>query len=154
MLNCVGDYGYKLPSHILLNPLKAGANPEIFNLVNKRFVLSQEPDEKQKFNTGTLKELTGDTTINARNLYSDNCKVKLTSSLFLEANKLPNLDAVNDALYRRIDVTPFVTKAVSKEEYESAENKTNLNISNPYYKTDRISISIWNCIISLFETIF
>jgi hypothetical protein len=50
----------------------------------------------------TLKELTGDKTIYARQLYSGNCNSKLSLSLLFECNDMPKLDEVNDATVRRI----------------------------------------------------
>ena len=34
-----GNYGYKLPTSVLMQPLKLGSNPEIANMNCKRFVL-------------------------------------------------------------------------------------------------------------------
>ena len=61
-----GDYGYVLPSNILLNTLKTGSNPELANCNFKRFVLVREPDDNHKLNCATIKELTGGNKINAR----------------------------------------------------------------------------------------
>ncbi len=136
MLLTCGEYGYKLPSSILLREIKEGANPELANMDCVRFTLAQEPDRNKKINSSTLKELSGDDTLNVRGLYSSKCKIKLLLTMLLEANDLPKLDEVNPALSRRMDITPFTTRAVSKEDYELAEDKTGLVISNPYYKTD------------------
>ena len=54
-----------------------------------------------------MKELTGDSTINSRSLYSDNCKVDINLTLVLECNELPKMDEVNDAIIRRTRVIPL-----------------------------------------------
>jgi len=101
-----------------LKEIKQGANPEVANLDCVRFALLQEPDRNKKINASTLKELTGDKTLNVRGLYSNKCNIQLKQTTILEANDLPKLDEVNPALSRRMDITPFVSRAVSQEDYE------------------------------------
>jgi phage/plasmid-associated DNA primase len=138
MLETCGKYGYKLPTNVLIKPIKEGANPEVANMDCKRFCLTSEPDKKQKIVSSTLKDITGEKTFNVRSLYSNKCNITLKQSLILEANELPVLDEVNDALYRRMDVTPFVCSAVSQEDYDNAneEMRKYMIIANPYYKTE------------------
>jgi phage/plasmid-associated DNA primase len=136
MMKTTGNYGYKLSSSVLLNEIKEGANPQIANLHQKRFALSTEPSDKKTMCSSTLKELTGDKTINARMAYSNNCNVNLCLSLFLECNNLPKMDEVNDAVERRIRTIPFVSSFKSAEDYERTLDKTNVFIGNPRYKTD------------------
>ena len=88
-MKAIGQYGYKIPSSTLLAPIKDGGNPQIANLDKKRFALAQEPDKNKAICSSTMKELTGDDNINTRKLYSEECEVKLTLSLFLECNELP-----------------------------------------------------------------
>lgn len=135
MLKTVGNYGYKLPSSLLLAEIKSGPNPEVAKLDGIRYGLITEPDKKKNIVASTLKEITGEPVLNARDIYSSKCKIELALSLVMEANDLPPIDEVNDAIYRRIDVTPFVAKAVSQEDYDAAEDKTNLMVGNPYYKS-------------------
>jgi phage/plasmid-associated DNA primase len=136
MLKTCGHYGYKLTSSVLLNEIKEGANPQIANLNNKRFALSTEPSHKKKMCSSTLKELTGDKTINARMNYSNECDITLCLSLFLECNALPKLDEVNDAIERRIRTIPFISSFKSADDYEKTNDKTNVFIGNPIYKSD------------------
>jgi phage/plasmid-associated DNA primase len=136
MMKTAGNYGYKLSSSVLLNEIKEGANPQIANLHQKRFALSTEPSDKKTMCSSTLKELTGDKTINARMAYSNKCDITLCLSLFLECNNLPKMDEVNDAVERRIRTIPFVSSFKSMEDYECTLDKTNVFIGNPRYKTD------------------
>ena len=65
-LSTFGNYGYVLPSNVLLNPLKTGSNPEVANLKYKRLVIAREPYSQFKINCSTIKELTGGNDLNAR----------------------------------------------------------------------------------------
>jgi phage/plasmid-associated DNA primase len=136
MLKTVGNYGYKLPSAVLLSEIKEGGNPQVAGMDRKRFVLCQEPDKKKRINTSTLKEITGDKTLNTRMNYSNKCLTTLCLTLMMECNELPLLDEVNDAIQRRIRGIPFISKFVSQETYDELEDKTNIFVGDVYYKSD------------------
>lgn len=139
-MSASGQYGYKLPSNILLSEIKEGANPAVANMNNKRFCLVQEPDNNKRICSSTLKEVTGDPTLNCRTLYSSQTVTNLKLSLFLECNELPKLDEVNDAITRRLDTTPFISKFVDPDKYneytEEERKEKNIQLGNTYYKTD------------------
>ena len=138
MLKCVGDYGYKLPSTVLLNEIKEGGNPQIANMDCKRFILTQEPDSKRRMCSSTIKELTGDKTLNTRKNYANDCGISLKLTFLMECNDLPKIDEVNDAINRRMkgNIIPFISKFVSQQQYDLLTDKTNIYVGNPYYKSD------------------
>jgi phage/plasmid-associated DNA primase len=72
--------------------------------------------------------------------YSNDTKTILKLSLFLECNELPRMDEINDAINRRLDITPFISKFVDQAEYEALDEETikekNIMVGNSYYKTD------------------
>lgn len=140
MMCAVGNYGYRIPSTVLLNPIKEGGNPAVANMHKKRFCVSQEPDENQRICSSTMKELTGDCEINCRPLFSNDCKTILYNTLFLECNELPKMDAVNDAVIRRTQVIPFISRFVDESTFNgyTEEERTAKNIfkGDPFYKTD------------------
>lgn len=139
MMRTIGEYGYKLPSLAVSTPIKEGANPTIANMNNKRFVLVQEPDKKNKINTSTMKEITGDKSINCRTLYSKATTTLLKLTFCMECNDLPQLDTPDDAIARRIDVTPFGSKFMNSHAYDELtkeEKATGLfHLANPLYNT-------------------
>lgn len=138
MMSAVGDYGYVLPSSVLISEIKEGANPAIANLHKKRLVVTSEPDSKKTINSATAKSLTGNQTLNCRGLYSSNCLTWLALTLLLECNKQPNFDEVNDAILRRLDVIPFVSSFKEHDAYE--EFKQSIDKHDPagylVYKAD------------------
>jgi phage/plasmid-associated DNA primase len=140
MMCAVGNYGYRIPSTVLLNPIKEGGNPAVANMHKKRFCVSQEPDENQRICTSVMKELTGDCEINCRPLFSNDCKTILYNTLFLECNELPKMDAVNDAVIRRTQVIPFISRFVDDSTYEGYSDveikSKNIFRGNSFYKTD------------------
>jgi phage/plasmid-associated DNA primase len=133
----IGDYAYILPSSVILNNLKQGGNPEIFNMNNKRLVICREPDSKFKINCATIKELVGGTELNARTLYSDKTTTNLCMTFIMECNEKPKLNETSDALSRRIIDIPFKARFVDKKVYDklNEEQKINTSTTNSYYKT-------------------
>lgn len=140
MMTTLGEYAYKLPSSVVSQPIKEGANPAIANMNNKRFTLFQEPEKKLHICCSTIKEITGDKEINARTLYSTDTVTHLKCSLLGEFNELPKLDETTDAMDRRLMVIEFTSKFLNHAQYEalSDEEKENSQIhkANPYYTTD------------------
>ena len=136
MMKTCGQYAYKLPSDVLLSAIKNGPNPEVANIHNVRFLLTQEPTHNKKMNSSTVKELTGDKTLNVRQLYSGECSINLKNTTVIEANTIPLIDEVNPAVLRRMRTIPFTSTYLEKSVYDALEDKTNKFIANSYYKTD------------------
>lgn len=138
MMETVGEYGYKLPPQILQQKLKVGACPEMANLHLKRFVLTSEPDSEFDINCSVLKQLTGDDEINSRNLFSDNTKTQLFSTLIMECNDRPKFNEVNDAILRRLINIPFKSKFVDEYQYnnytEEERKANNIYLGNSNYE--------------------
>jgi len=149
-----GTYGYKLPSSALLSEIKQGANPQMANLHKKRFILTQEPDCNKRMNASTMKEITGDKTLNVRDNYSSICITILVNTTFLEANELPLLTEINDAMTRRIRTIPFVSSFVDQERYDSLENKTNIFIGKSCYKSNEFKSQIKQALFHILADYF
>ena len=103
-----------------------------------------------------MKELTGDDSINTRKLYSGECSIKLNLSLFIEANELPKMDKVNDAIIRRVRVVPFTSKFVDSSLYNELESseitKNNIFVGNNFYKSEEFKMKYrQSLIIMLFQ---
>jgi len=136
MMQTCGQYAYKLPSNVLLSEIKSGPNPEVANMNNVRFLLTQEPNSKKKICCATLKEITGDKTLNVRELYSSKCSITLRNTTVIESNEIPAVDEVNDAIFRRLRTIPFGSRYVEQSVYDTLEDRTNVFVANFYYKTD------------------
>jgi len=132
-----------------MNPLKTGANPELANLNRKRFALTQEPDGSKRCCASTIKELTGDSTINARGLYDGETDKKICATFVMECNVKPRLDEITEAVVRRIRVVPFVTTAVDKTDYDLMDDKTGYVIKNDVYATDEFRVEYRQALFSI-----
>ena len=133
----LGNYSYKIGADALCSTLKTGcANPVIANLDGKRAVFFAEPDAKQRLSSATIKDLTGESKINARTLYSKKTDVILNCTLSGDCNNIPHFNEIDhkssESVMRRLVIVPFITKAVNRVEYDAAEDKTLLNIKANY----------------------
>jgi hypothetical protein len=133
----IGNYGHKISADVLCHPMKGdSANPEIANMDGKRSVFFSEPNANQRICSSTLKTLSGDISISARGLYSSKTNITIPSTFFGDCNKIPLFDQIDadseDSLLRRLVICPFITKAVTKEEYDASPDKTYLNIKQPF----------------------
>ena len=130
------DYFYKLPVDVLQSKmdLSKGANPQVANMDNKRFILSSEPEENDKLRMNMIKDLTGGAEINARKLFQNECKVRMKQVQVLECNEKPKLSGtMNPAVLERIIDVPFVSKFISDPQDVDEEN--NIYLINKHYKT-------------------
>jgi len=138
--SALGKYSYKMPSSVLLNPLKDGGNPEVACASRKRGVIADEPDASKRISSATIKALTGASRLNARKNYSNDVEVLLLLTLILECNTLPKMDEITQAVVRRIRVIPFNGVFIDKEKYDAMtpEEREEKGISGPtnkWYKT-------------------
>jgi len=133
------DYYYKGKVSLLTEPMKQGANPETANIHNKRMVLFSEPADNAKIQVGTMKDLTGGGTINARGLYQSNCDVRLALTCVLEYNHTtkPTLSGdIDDAIIRRLRVCEFTQSFKKRVNGVLPEGCQEMN---EFYKTDEFT---------------
>jgi hypothetical protein len=144
LMKTIGDdegcYGYTAEGTLLTESIKGGSgspNQAIANMNQKRLIIAQEPKNGGKLQMDTIKRITGENQLNARGLYSTNTKTELHNTLILEANTIPKMDEVSDAVIRRLRIIPFLTKAMDKNDYEMEEDKTNKCVKNTWYDDDK-----------------
>jgi P4 family phage/plasmid primase-like protien len=135
-LKMLSNYGYNANVELLTGDMKSGANPEVANMDQKRYVICAEPKEDVSFKMSNIKRITGDDEINARQLYSKNTKCRMNHTSAVSANTIPKTDEVNGAVMRRFRVIPFLTTAMDKEDYDMVEDKTNLCVKNRHYEKE------------------
>ena len=93
-MSALGPFGMNGNTNVLLEPMKSGPNPEVANMVLKRFVKFSEPAEGKKIDNEILKTLTGGDAIVARRCFSnetDHLQNHLTIVLEV-CNKINNVE--------------------------------------------------------------
>lgn len=114
MSMCLGDYASSLQSTVMTRkrPESGAANPDIMAIRNKRFIYMAEPDDREALNTSRMKQFTGEDDVEARGLFEDQSKFKITGKIFMLCNTLPTINTMDTGTWRRINVVPFESKFV------------------------------------------
>lgn len=123
----LGDYQSSMQSTVLTRPRPSSgsANPELMAIKNKRFIYMAEPDDKEPLNTSCMKQFSGEDVIEARGLFQDQEKFKVSGKLFMLCNRLPPIHSMDRGTWRRIRVIVFEALFVDPDAPE-------LNSGKPY----------------------
>jgi P4 family phage/plasmid primase-like protien len=114
MSMALGDYTSSLQSTAMTRkrPDAGAANPDIMAIRNKRFIYMAEPDDREPLNTSRMKQFTGEDDVEARGLFEDQTKFKITGKIFMLCNAFPAINTMDRGTWRRVRAVPFESKFV------------------------------------------
>jgi P4 family phage/plasmid primase-like protien len=114
MSMALGDYATSLQSTAMTRkrPESGAANPDIMAIRNKRFIYMAEPDDREPLNTSRMKQFTGEDDVEARGLFEDQTKFKITGKIFMLCNAFPAINTMDRGTWRRVRAVPFESKFV------------------------------------------
>ena len=95
-------------------PDSGAANPDIMAIKNRRLIYLQEPDDREPLNTSRMKQFSGEDVVEARGLFADQEKFKISGKLMMLCNSLPPIHSMDRGTWRRIRVIPFEAKFVKE----------------------------------------
>jgi hypothetical protein len=143
----MGSYCYIMPNSVLLDNKMSGPSPEKANSHQMRLIITREPPSKDNKNNNILlncsiiKEMTGNSQINARLCNSNDTKILMKCSLMIETNKKPLLSECTQAMLRRLLDIPFKSSFIENYQYNELNKNGLLNpkttfIKNIYYTSN------------------
>jgi putative DNA primase/helicase len=91
----------------LKRPTSGSPRNDIARLAGRRMVVAIEADEGGQLAPALVKTVTGGDTVTARKLYREFFEFVPSFTLWLVANHAPEVDADDDAMWRRIRLLPF-----------------------------------------------
>ncbi len=145
--SAIGTYFVKIDNSILTEKKgKSGsANPAKAKLDKARVASFVEPDDTERLNCSSLKEITGESTLDgARALYSQKDSIDLFCTLLIECNKKPLLNETTQAIIQRIMDILFPNTFTDDKDAVDEENgyfPINLNYDTPEWReTNRIAM--------------
>jgi len=105
----LGDYQTSVAATVLTRkrPESGAANPDIIRMKSKRFIYSQEPDDREPLNTSRMKQFSGEDMVEARGLFQDQESFKIMGKMFMMCNTKPPINSMDEGTWRRIRVFPF-----------------------------------------------
>jgi len=114
----LGEYAGSVPI-TLVTEKRVGqgqTSSEIMQLKGVRYAVMQEPTKDScKLNEGVMKNLTGDSTLQARELYCKSETFQIQFHLVVCTNTLFEINSNDDGTWRRICIVDFMSKFVDPE---------------------------------------
>lgn len=121
ILAVLGDYATATQPGFLMQKKYPGHETEIARLSGRRFVLSSEVNESDKFDEARVKQLTGGDTLTARFLNENHFTFPPTHTLWAMGNHLPTVESGGDSFWRRFRTIPFVHKVPPEQRIDDLQ---------------------------------
>lgn len=103
-----GDYATEAPADLLMARRDDGDHPTvIYSMRGFRLVTTQEVEAGKRMASGLMKRLTGEPTLKARRMRQDFEEFANVTTLWLAANDKPEVNGLDEAVWRRIRLLPF-----------------------------------------------
>ena len=154
MIMTLGDYQSSLQSTALTRkrPESGAANPDIISIKNKRFIYMQEPDDKEPLNTSRMKQFSGEDAVEARGLYADQERFKVSGKLFMMCNDLPAINTMDRGTWRRIRLIPFEACFVNPGDKTLGQPNVYLKDMNLNKKLKRWRVHFLSLLVHIYIT--
>jgi P4 family phage/plasmid primase-like protien len=110
MAHVLGPFVKPASPHLLSRAYSGnpnGSSPAIMALHGPRMIQVAEGEERHRFDTAFVKQLSGSDPLSARRNHGDQVEFTPEGKLWISANHLPDVPNQDDAMWRRIRVLPF-----------------------------------------------
>ena len=101
------DYSRTISPKVLLNKNTEQHSTDLAYLKGARFARASELPQGKTWDEVLIKQITGGDPLTARYMRQDNFTFEPQCTLLVDANNVPNLKSVDEAIRRRICVIPF-----------------------------------------------
>ena len=107
-----GEYAGTVPVTLVTDKRGSvgGTQSEIMQLKGVRYAVMQEPSKDAKINEGMMKQLTGDSQMQARELYCESETFTIQFDLVVCLNELFKINSNDNGTWRRIRVVDFLSR--------------------------------------------
>jgi putative DNA primase/helicase len=119
LVTVLGDYAVTAAMETFAVSKGERHSTELAMLRGARLVTASETEEGRAWNEARVKQMTGGDRITARFMRQDNFTFQPQFKLLIAGNHPPVLANVDDALRRRFNIVPFVSKPPSPDPYLS-----------------------------------
>lgn len=97
----LGEYCSQVPIDMFTGNGYSHSEQVLSEIVNKRLIITSEPDHDVEIKSGFMKQITGDNLINARKLYGNPFQALPHFKIIIETNPKPTVNDDSDGFYRR-----------------------------------------------------
>jgi len=109
----LGQYCTTLRNNFLVgsdSTASSSATPDLAKCRNRKLCYTSEPGQNTEFNCERVKSITGDKTLDCRELFKSNIDLTITFKLVLLCNNLPRIPPNDDGMIRRLLRVPFQSR--------------------------------------------
>lgn len=108
----LGDYFCIMPPEFLTQKNKDSGNarPDLWRTQGRRIIAVLETGDDARVNEGLFRRVSGNDKMYARTLYAEGADIKPMFTVFVVANRLPQIKSVLPATWSRVFVLPHVSK--------------------------------------------
>ena len=144
-----GQYYESISSTFLTAKVTAPgqATPHLAILKKKRLIIGSEPDQQFKLNASLIKSLSGNDEIVGRQLYGENKSFKPFFKIILLCNNIPEVDAVDKAIWTRCRCLSFPMSFVHDPKLPN-ERKIDEQLSQ---KLPRFRLAFFQLLLEYYE---
>lgn len=103
----LGDYATEAAPDLLVARRERGIPVDVMDLRGFRFVTTTEVDAGQRMATDVMKRITGESRLKARRMRQNFESFRNVTKLWMAANDRPQVDALDEAVWRRLRLIPF-----------------------------------------------
>ena len=122
MRNLLGDYVSSADPSTFMRNHNQSIRSDQARLQGSRLVLTSEGEESDKLAEAYIKRVTGGDAIVARALYSKEVEHIATYKIWMITNHLPRVNALDEALWRRLRLLPFPVIIPAEKQVKNYEN--------------------------------
>jgi putative DNA primase/helicase len=121
----LGDYFKTISVSYLTKEIdgKDKTLPELVLTRYARMLVASEPEERDKFQTSFMKEITGNDVISCRGLYGKPVKFVPHFKLWIPTNDVPKFSKYDNGMGRRTRCVPFPTRFVVNPKNDNEEKR-------------------------------
>lgn len=146
-----GEYAGTVPVTLVTDKRGSvgGTQSEVMQLKGVRYAVMQEPSKDAKINEGMMKQLTGDSQLQAREIYCESETFTIQFDLVVCLNELFKINSNDNGTWRRIRVVDFLSRFYDPNDHGynaiDMEKKTGDDIQMNYIKdpTLKDKLSVW-----------
>jgi putative DNA primase/helicase len=110
------DYSGPVDKSLLISTKFESHPTKLMALKGKRFVMASETEQGDRFASASLKALTGGDAITARGMRQDQQSFMPSHSMVLMTNSLPEVDALDKAMWARLKLFQFTADFEGRED--------------------------------------
>lgn len=136
----LGDnYSLYTGSSVLMHNPKTALSPEMAQTINKRVIVTSEPDENDTFKGNIIKAITTNNgVLTIRDIYEKPRSIPIEFTVIIECNDIPDISNVDGGIVRRLNIVKFpynfVENPIDTKKHKKIDYSLSDKLNNVAYR--------------------